>query len=104
MKEIRNSSSLEADSRSCASPTSPFRTITSTEPSENERLSASSEDESLTSFNPGYLLDGVSAIDSENVVFKLNEPLKPGLIVPEENGEEPDFLYLIMPMRDPSRG
>jgi hypothetical protein len=24
--------------------------------------------------------------------------------VPEENGEEPDFLYLIMPMRDPSHG
>jgi DNA polymerase-3 subunit beta len=70
----------------------------------HERLSASSEDEFLISFNPGYLLDGVSAIDSENVVFKLNEPLKPGLIVPEENGEEPDFLYLIMPMRDPSRG
>jgi DNA polymerase III subunit beta len=70
----------------------------------HERLSASSEDEFLISFNPGYLLDGVSAIDSENVVFKLNEPLKPGLIVPEENGEEPDFLYLIMPMRDPSHG
>src|SRR5918998_5420963 len=70
----------------------------------HERLSATSEDKFLISFNPGYLLDGVSAIDSENVVFKLNEPLKPGLIVPEENGEEPDFLYLIMPMRDPSRG
>src|ERR687896_2748318 len=69
----------------------------------HERLPATSEDEFLISFNPGYLLDGVSAIDSENVVFKLNEPLKPGLIVPEENGEEPDFLYLIMPMRDPSR-
>jgi DNA polymerase-3 subunit beta len=69
----------------------------------HERLSASSEDEFLISFNPNYLLDGVSAIDSEKVVFKLNEPLKPGLIVPEENGEEPDFLYLIMPMRDPSR-
>ncbi len=69
----------------------------------HERLSASSEDEFLISFNPNYLLDGVSAIDSERVVFKLNEPLKPGLIVPEENGEEPDFLYLIMPMRDPSR-
>lgn len=69
----------------------------------HERLSASSEDEFLISFNPSYLLDGVSAIDSENVVFKLNEPLKPGLIVPEANGEEPDFLYLIMPMRDPSR-
>src|SRR5215208_3527888 len=70
-----------------------------------ERLDASSEDEFLISFNPSYLLDGVSAIDSEKVVFKLNEPLKPGLIVPEKNGngEEPDFLYLIMPMRDPSR-
>jgi DNA polymerase III subunit beta len=69
----------------------------------HERLDASSEDEFLISFNPSYLLDGVSAIDSEKVVFKLNEPLKPGLIVPEANGEEPDFLYLIMPMRDPSR-
>ena len=52
----------------------------------------------------------MSAIDTEKVKFKLNEALKPGLIVPGENGEdnadggEPDFLYLIMPMRDPSRG
>jgi DNA polymerase III subunit beta len=70
----------------------------------HERLEATSEDEFLISFNPGYLLDGVSAIDSEKVVFKFNEALKPGLIVPGEDGgaEEPDFLYLIMPMRDPS--
>jgi DNA polymerase-3 subunit beta len=71
----------------------------------HERLPASSEDDFLISFNPGYLLDGVSAIDTEKVVFKLNEALKPGLIVPGQNGEgeeEPDFLYLIMPMRDPS--
>ena len=71
----------------------------------HERLPATSEDDFLISFNPGYLLDGVSAIDTEKVVFKLNEALKPGLIVPGQNGEgeeEPDFLYLIMPMRDPS--
>ncbi|MDP9409345.1 MAG: DNA polymerase III subunit beta, partial [Actinomycetota bacterium] len=68
----------------------------------HERLKASSEDEFLISFNPSYLLDGVSAIDSDEVVFKLNEALKPGLIVPQSNGDEPDFLYLIMPMRDPS--
>jgi DNA polymerase-3 subunit beta len=70
-----------------------------------ERLPATSEDDFHISFNPSYLLDGVSAIDSERVLFKLNESLKPGLIVPEngEDGEEPDFLYLIMPMRDPSR-
>jgi DNA polymerase III subunit beta len=72
----------------------------------HERLEATSEDEFLISFNPSYLLDGVSAIDTEKVVFKLNEPLKPGLIVPAgaDSEEEPDFLYLIMPMRDPSRG
>ncbi len=72
-----------------------------------ETLPASStgEEEFHISFNPGYLLDGVSAVDSENVVFKLNESLKPGLITPESpDGEEADFLYLIMPMRDPSRG
>jgi DNA polymerase-3 subunit beta len=72
----------------------------------HERLEATSEDEFLISFNPSYLLDGVSAIDTEMVVFKFNEPLKPGLIVPGaregEAAEEPDFLYLIMPMRDPS--
>ena len=68
----------------------------------HERLAATSEDDFLISFNPGYLLGGVSAIDTQKVVFKLNEALKPGLIVPGENGEEPDFLYLIMPMRDPS--
>ncbi|CAA9465607.1 MAG: DNA polymerase III beta subunit [uncultured Rubrobacteraceae bacterium] len=75
----------------------------------HEKLPANSEDDFLISFNPGYLLDGVSAIDTDKVKFKLNEALKPGLIVPGENGEEngdggePDFLYLIMPMRDPSR-
>jgi DNA polymerase-3 subunit beta len=69
-----------------------------------ERLPATSNDAFHISFNPSYLLDGVSAVDTENVVFRLNESLKPGLIVPETEGEEPDFLYLIMPMRDPLQG
>ena len=74
-----------------------------------EKLPAGSEDEFHISFNPTYLLDGVSAVDSENVLFRLNESLKPGLVVPGSSddegsdGEEPDFLYLIMPMRDPAR-
>lgn len=74
----------------------------------HEKLSASSEDEFSISFNPGYLLDGVSAVDTEKVLFKLNESLKPGLIVPGSevgngDGGETDFLYLIMPMRDPAQ-
>ncbi len=73
-----------------------------------EKLPATSEDDFQISFNPSYLLDGVSAVESEKVLFRLNESLKPGLIVPDTsdneggNREEPDFLYLIMPMRDPS--
>jgi DNA polymerase-3 subunit beta len=73
-----------------------------------EKLPANSEDDFQISFNPSYLLDGVSAVESEKVLFRLNESLKPGLIVPDTsdnesgNREEPDFLYLIMPMRDPS--
>jgi len=69
-----------------------------------ERLPATSEDEFHISFNPSYLLDGVSAVDTEKVLFKLNESLKPGLIVPDADGEETDFLYLIMPMRDQAQG
>src|SRR5918997_5041661 len=68
-----------------------------------ERLPATSEDVFHISFNPSYLLDGVSAVDSEEILFKLNESLKPGLIVPDADGEKTDFLYLIMPMRDPAR-
>ncbi len=65
---------------------------------------AAGEEEFRISFNPTYLIDGVTAVDSEKVRFKLNESLKPGLIVPDtEDEDEPDFLYLIMPMRDPSR-
>lgn len=73
----------------------------------HEKLKADSEDDFRISFNPGYLIDGVTAVDTENVVFKLNESLKPGLIVPNggdgESTDDPDFLYLIMPMRDPSQ-
>ena len=70
-----------------------------------ERLPSNAEGEEFRiSFNPTYLIDGVTAVDSDKVRFKLNEALKPGLIVPDtEDEDEPDFLYPIMPMRDPSR-
>jgi DNA polymerase-3 subunit beta len=67
-----------------------------------ETLQADSEDEFYISFNPSYLMDGVSAIDTKNVVFRFNEPMKPGTILPEN--EDGEFLYLIMPMRDPHQG
>ncbi len=47
-------------------------------------------------FNSQYLLDGLTALDEEEVILKLLDPLKPGLIKPL--GSE-NFLYLIMPVR-----
>jgi len=46
-------------------------------------------------FNHAYLIDGLEAVDGENVVLKLISPLRPGLIT----GAVGDFLYLIMPIR-----
>lgn len=47
-------------------------------------------------FNGQYLLDGLTAVNQEDVLIKLLDPLKPGLIKSVESDE---FLYLIMPVR-----
>lgn len=46
-------------------------------------------------FNPDFLRDGLESVESEELVFRLISPLRPGLI------EAPDgsFVYLIMPIR-----
>lgn len=47
-------------------------------------------------FNYAYVLDGLSVVDSENVLLEVNEGIKPGIFKSSE-GEK--FLYLIMPVR-----
>lgn len=47
-------------------------------------------------FNPEFVRDGLESIDSDEVVFKLISPLRPGLLEPA-GGE--DFRYLVMPIR-----
>ncbi len=47
-------------------------------------------------FNPEFLRDGLESVDAEQLVLKLINPLRPGLI---EAGDESGFLYLIMPIR-----
>lgn len=46
-------------------------------------------------FNPGYLIEGIDAIDGETAVLRFTSPLRPGLV--SAPGE--DFTYLIMPIR-----
>jgi DNA polymerase-3 subunit beta len=66
-----------------------------------EALEASFEGEDLTvAFNPQYLLDGLSAIDSDTVRISFTEAHKPALITGKPGPEgESDYRYLLMPIR-----
>lgn len=55
----------------------------------------SGEDREIA-FNPSFFLDGLTSIRDEIVEFKMDSPLKPGLLKPK--GDD-NFLYLIMPVR-----
>ncbi len=47
-------------------------------------------------FNPEFIRDGLESIDSDEIVFKLISPLRPGLLEPAGDDE---FSYLVMPIR-----
>ncbi|MEA2499214.1 MAG: polymerase subunit beta [Actinomycetota bacterium] len=62
-----------------------------------EILDASYEGEELViAFNPQFLHDGASAMQSENVVLEAADGLKPAILRGEK---EPHFTYLLMPVR-----
>ena len=66
-----------------------------------EVLEASFDGDDLSiAFNPAYLLDGLTAIDSDTVRMSFTEPGKPALITgkPDPDGQ-PDYRYLLMPIR-----
>lgn len=61
-----------------------------------EFLDAQIEGEEITiGFNYQYLMDGIDSIDSDEVIFEANKPLKPGVL---KNVGEEQFLYLSMPV------
>jgi DNA polymerase III subunit beta len=57
-------------------------------------------DELSIAFNPQYLLDGLTALDSDTVRMSFTEPGKPALITgkPAQDGQL-DYRYLLMPIR-----
>ncbi len=62
-----------------------------------ESVSAAYEGEPLTvAFNPGYLSDGIAAVEGTEVVLSVRDGLKPALL--SAPGDEA-FLYLLMPVR-----
>jgi DNA polymerase-3 subunit beta len=47
-------------------------------------------------FNPEFLTDGLDSAESDELVFKLISPHRPGLI---QSGDDGGFIYLVMPVR-----
>lgn len=79
-----------------------------------ESLEADFQGEPLIiAFNPGYLIDGLSSLHSERVLFGFTTPSRPAVLRPAgeeapERGEsgafpapESDYTYLLMPVRLP---
>ena len=79
-----------------------------------EGLNAMFQGEPLTiAFNPGYLIDGLSSLHSEQVLFGFTTPSRPAVLRPATEDEiEPDdsgnfaapesaYTYLLMPVRLP---
>lgn len=52
--------------------------------------------EITVAFNPTYLIDGIEAIDGDEVQLETIDALRPAVIRPTEGA---DYLYLLMPVR-----
>jgi len=64
---------------------------------ETEHVSAEYRGEEMTiAFNSRYLNDGVQAVQEDQVVLDVVDPLKPGVV---RGAEGEDYLYLLMPVR-----
>ena len=53
-------------------------------------------EENEIAFNAKYLLDVLSAVNEENLIFEMSGPLNPGVFKIKGNDS---FLHLIMPIR-----
>jgi DNA polymerase-3 subunit beta len=48
-------------------------------------------------FQPQFLLDGLTGVETEHVRINMDSPTRPALIANE--GDDPDFRYLVMSLR-----
>jgi DNA polymerase III subunit beta len=67
----------------------------------DEVIEATFDGDDLTiAFNPGYLLDGLTAMDSDTTRIAFTESGKPALLTGKPvNDGSPDYRYLLMPFR-----
>ena len=50
-------------------------------------------------FNPQYLLDGLAAIDTENVKISFTGSTRPAVLTPSDSSQNDRYRYLLMPVR-----
>ncbi|MCW2777822.1 MAG: dnaN1, partial [Frankiales bacterium] len=67
----------------------------------SERLDCVWEGEPMSiAFNPGYLLDGLSAVDSETTTLSFTAPSRPAVLTGGKQSDEvAAYRYLLMPVR-----
>jgi DNA polymerase-3 subunit beta len=65
----------------------------------NERLSCEHDGEDIViGFNARFLIEMLSNMESSEVMLKLSESNRAGLIVPKEQGDGEDLLMLVIPV------
>ena len=69
-----------------------------------EGTAADSGDPFSIAFNPGYLLDGLSAVDCDTTTLSFTGPTRPAVLTAKRDGDtgrpaDSDYRYLLMPVR-----
>ncbi len=65
----------------------------------NERISCEHDGDDIEiGFNAKFLIEILSNIHSDKVIFKLSEPNRAGLVLPEDVEDEEDLTMLVMPV------
>jgi DNA polymerase-3 subunit beta len=65
----------------------------------NERMKCQyTGDDLVIAFNAKFLIEMLSAADSDEVALELSTPTKAGLIKPAEQGDDEELLMLVMPL------
>src|SRR5579875_3638495 len=79
--------------------------LSSTDPERgqaSEEVDAKYEGSELKiAFNPRYLMEGVEAVQGDEVLIEMGEPTKPAMV---SGGEGDPYRYLIMPIMPPRYG
>lgn len=63
----------------------------------SEKIPSLKKGENITiTFNTDYILDVLKIIKKENTIIKLNDPLNPVIVTPDE---DKNYVYILMPVR-----